>query len=159
MVYPENEIGELKDPVIENQSESKTRPGFGLIPTGRAVLSSADRNRNRALQESVTQSPVTQVTVSTGNCKLQEPVNTGNCNTGIQNSVYSTAYAQVQAAKVGYTVNCPNCGTTFVKANKWHTFCSNNRKPRADGGNCSDDYHNAIDPQRLDVLKALKRRK
>ncbi len=164
VVYPENEIGELKDPVIENQSESKTRPGFGLIPTGRAVLSSADRNRNRALQESVTQSPVTQVTVSTGNCKLQEPVNTGNCNTDngdeLLNSYLSTAYAKAQAAKVGQTVDCPMCGKTFVKANKWHTFCSNNRKPRQlDGGNCSDEYHNAANPDRLQALKAKRKAK
>lgn len=165
VVYPENEIGELKAPVIENPSESKTeKPGFGFVPAGKRAESSADRNRNRALQESVTQSPVTQVPVSTGNCKLQVPVNTGNCNTGngneLLNSALSTAYAKAQAAKVGQTVDCPMCGKTFVKANKWHTFCSNNRKPRQlDGGNCSDEWHNAANPDRLNALKAKRKAK
>jgi len=47
----------------------------------------------------------------------------------------------------------------FVKANKWHLFCSNNRKPRGGGGNCSDDWHNAQNPDRLAALKVKGRRK
>ena len=153
---PEHAIGSpatVAESIADDDEQTPQKPAkmpFGFTGSKSPAASSADRNRalNCNKQESVI----------TGNCNKQVSVNTGNCNTGIQNSVYSTAYAQVQAAKVGYTVNCPNCGTTFVKANKWHTFCSNNRKPRADGGNCSDDYHNAIDPQRLEAVKALKRR-
>ena len=82
----------------------------------------------------------------------QEPVGKAD------NSEYSTVYAQTQAAKVGAVVACPHCGETFQKSNKWHLFCSNNRKPRADGGNCSDDWHNAQKPERLEVLKIKQRR-
>lgn len=62
---------------------------------------------------------------------LQLPVkSTGMAN----NSDNSTVYAQAELAKVGALVSCPHCGTEFQKSNKWHLFCSNNRKPRADGG-------------------------
>ena len=141
-----------------SEVEPEPRKPFGFSPSNPAPSSAAI---NRALYSSMPVNTVTcnkQESVITGNCNKQVSVNTGNCNTGIQNSGYSTAYAQVQAAKVGHTVNCPNCGAAFVKANKWHTFCSNNRKPRTDGGNCSDDYHNAIDPERIAALKAIKRR-
>jgi hypothetical protein len=70
----------------------------------------------------------------------------------------STVYAQAEQARVGALVNCPNCGHQFQKANKWHLFCSNNRKPRADGGNCSDDWHNAQHPERTAIAHAKKRK-
>ncbi|TXH67870.1 MAG: hypothetical protein E6Q83_16425 [Thiothrix sp.] len=82
---------------------------------------------------------------------LQLPVK----NTGIdENRNKSTAYTQAELTKVNSLVSCPNCGAEFQKSNKWHLFCSNNRKPRADGGNCSDDWHNAHKPERSEVLKA-----
>ena len=84
---------------------------------------------------------------------LQLPVkSTGMAN----NSDNSTVYAQAELAKVGALVSCPHCGTEFQKSNKWHLFCSNNRKPRADGGNCSDDWHNAQKPERAEALKAKR---
>lgn len=76
----------------------------------------------------------------------------------VVNSDKSTVYAQAELAKVGELVACPNCGNQFQKSNKWHLFCSNNRKPRADGGNCSDDWHNAQDPERAAVAQAKKRK-
>ena len=84
---------------------------------------------------------------------LQLPVkSTGMAN----NSDNSTVYAQAELAKVGALVSCPHCGTEFQKSNKWHLFCSNNRKPRVDGGNCSDDWHNAQKPERTEALKAKR---
>lgn len=84
---------------------------------------------------------------------LQLPVkSTGMAN----NSDNSTVYAQAEFAKVGALVSCPHCGAEFQKSNKWHLFCSNNRKPRADGGNCSDDWHNAQKPERVEALKAKR---
>ncbi|MFM2317793.1 MAG: hypothetical protein RLZZ215_414 [Pseudomonadota bacterium] len=74
------------------------------------------------------------------------------------NSEKSTVYAQAELAKVGAMVSCPHCGEQFQKSNKWHLFCSNNRKPRADGGNCSDDWHNAQDPERAAVAQAKRRK-
>ncbi|MFZ1567661.1 MAG: hypothetical protein WAT29_02475, partial [Thiolinea sp.] len=68
----------------------------------------------------------------------------------------STVYAQAELAKVGAMVSCPNCGNQFQKSNKWHLFCSNNRKPRADGGNCSDDWHNAQKPERAAIAQGRK---
>lgn len=78
---------------------------------------------------------------------------------GNANSEKSTVYATAEAAKVGTVIACPNCGKHFTKANKWHLFCSNSRKPREGGGNCSDDWHNAKDPARLEALKAKSRRR
>jgi hypothetical protein len=68
----------------------------------------------------------------------------------------SEAYAQSEQAKVNSLVNCPNCGKEFKKVNKWHLFCSHNRNPRADGGNCSDDWHNAKKPERATLMQARK---
>ena len=153
VTVPEHAIGNSAS-VADADKQAESEPQSAKVPfgfTGNKSPATSSAERNRALYSST---PVT-----TGNCNKQVSVTTGNCNTGIQNSGYSTAYATVQLAKVGHVVDCPVCGKTFVKANKWHTFCSNNRKPRPDGGNCSDDYHNATDPQRLDALKALKRRK
>lgn len=88
---------------------------------------------------------------------------TDTSNTGISkgtgNSVKTTVYEAAEQARVGQSVSCPHCGKPFVKANKWHTFCSNPRKPREDGGNCADEYWNAKDPQRLAALRAKRRKR
>ena len=75
------------------------------------------------------------------------------------NSVKSSVYAMAEQAKVGQVIACPCCGNSFTKANKWHLFCSNNRKPREDGGNCSDDWHNAQNPERLAAAQAKARKR
>jgi hypothetical protein len=77
----------------------------------------------------------------------------------IANSGKSSVYATAEQAKVGQVIACPCCGKTFSKANKWHLFCSNNRKPREDGGNCSDDWHNAQNPERLAAAQAKARKR
>ncbi len=84
---------------------------------------------------------------------LQLPVKNTDVN---DNSEKSTVYAQAELAKVGSVCACPNCGAEFQKSNKWHLFCSNNRKPRADGGNCSDDWHNAQKPERAAHVESRK---
>ena len=75
------------------------------------------------------------------------------------NSGKSSVYAMAEQAKVGQVIACPCCGKSFTKANKWHLFCSNNRKPREDGGNCSDDWHNAQNPERLAAAQAKARKR
>ena len=90
------------------------------------------------------------VNCNTGNC-IQEPESPSVSSV---NSEKTTAYAIAEQTKVGQVAQCPQCGQSFTKANKWHLFCSNNRKPRADGGNCSDDWHNTQNPERAKVLKA-----
>lgn len=71
----------------------------------------------------------------------------------------NTEYLSAQDAKVGQVIACPCCGNSFTKANKWHLFCSNNRKHREDGGNCSDDWHNAQNPERLAAAQAKARKR
>lgn len=66
-----------------------------------------------------------------------------------QSSEKSTNYDRATSAKVGSLIDCPQCGTTFRKANKWHTFC----KPT-----CRDTWHNAQDPNRVQYLKNRKRK-
>ena len=67
-------------------------------------------------------------------------------------------FKQAQLAKCKSAVQCPNCGTTFIKSNAQHLFCSRNRKPRADGGNCSDEWHNQLNPERQKFIDAKKKR-
>lgn len=74
-----------------------------------------------------------------------------------ETSEKSSVYTQNEQAKVGELCHCPQCGKSFQKSNKWHLFCSNNRKPREDGGNCSDEWHNTQRPERLEAKeKRLK---
>jgi hypothetical protein len=52
----------------------------------------------------------------------------------------SSIYASAEQAKVGSLIDCPQCGTAFTKANKWHTFCKSG---------CKDAWHNERNPERL----------
>jgi hypothetical protein len=52
----------------------------------------------------------------------------------------SSIYASAEQAKVGALIECPQCGTAFTKANKWHTFCKSG---------CKDAWHNERNPERL----------
>ena len=137
----------------DTQTDEPAQPakhGFGFVPAGKRAESSADRNR--AQLQTVEKSQVHDRNTgyrNTGNDRIRDTVDgkpyTGNdCNTGIES---------VKAAKVGHTVNCPVCGTAFVKANKWHLFCSNSRKKKADGTSCADTYYNAENPDRLRAIK------
>ena len=152
---PEHAIGNpttVAESIADGSNEPKPqpeKPPFGFAPS-KASASSADRNR--AQLQTVEKSQVHDRNTgyrNTGNDRIRDTVDgkpyTGNdCNTGIE---------AVKAAKVGHTVNCPVCGTAFVKANKWHLFCSNSRKKKADGTSCADTYYNAENPDRLRAIK------
>ena len=142
----------------DTQTDEPAQPakhGFGFVPTGKRVESSADRNRARMQAVENTQVHDRNTGYrNTGNDRVRDTVDgkpyTGNdCNTGIR----YTGIEAVKAAKVGHTVNCPVCGTAFVKANKWHLFCSNSRKKKADGASCADTYYNTENPDRLRAIK------
>lgn len=80
----------------------------------------------------------------------------------LQTSVIQTsvdAYGKAESAVAGTVINCPNCGKSFKKVNRFHIFCSHSRNKRDDGGNCSDEYHNKLNPERAEVLKARNRRR
>ena len=83
-----------------------------------------------------------------------------HCNSPVYTEqTYNSAVSALdaaKAAKIGSVVHCPQCGTQFVKNSHNHLYCSNNRKPRRDGGNCSDDWHNSHNPERAGYL--LKRK-
>ena len=152
---PERAIGSpttIAESIADGSNEPKPqpeKPPFGFAPS-KASASSADRNR--AQLQSVEKSQVHDRNTgyrNTGNDRVRDTVDgkpyTGNdCNTGIET---------VKAAKVGHAVNCPVCGTAFVKANKWHLFCSNSRKKKSDGTSCADTYYNAENPDRLRAIK------
>ncbi|MEN9503060.1 MAG: hypothetical protein RI964_2345 [Pseudomonadota bacterium] len=138
----------------DTQTDEPAQPakhGFGFVPTGKRVESSADRNR--ALHERVNTR-----TCNNTHDSLHERVNTRTCNNTHDplhkrvgnSSGKSTNYDSATSAKVGSMIDCPQCGTTFRKANKWHTFCCSS---------CKDNWHNERDPSRLEALKAIKRRK
>lgn len=61
-----------------------------------------------------------------------------------ESSEKSSVYDRAEGAKVGAVVECPQCGKSFQKANKWHTFC---KSP------CRDTWHNERDPSRLKAKK------
>ncbi len=45
----------------------------------------------------------------------------------------TAAYTHASKAKAGEVVDCPQCGASFRKVNKWHTFCRSG---------CKDAWHN-----------------
>lgn len=160
VTVPEHAIGNpasVAESIADGSDAPKPqpeKPPFGFAPS-KASASSADRNR--AQMQTVEKSQVHDRNTgyrNTGNDRVRDTVDgkpyTGNdCNTGIR----YTGIEAVKAAKVGHTVNCPVCGTAFVKANKWHLFCSNSRKKKADGASCADTYYNAENPDRLRAIK------
>ncbi|OQX11456.1 MAG: hypothetical protein BWK73_17745, partial [Thiothrix lacustris] len=102
------------------------------------------------LQTSViTDTPHLQTSVITDTPHLQTSV--------LQTSV--EAYRKAENAAAGTVIDCPNCGKSFKKVNRFHIFCSHSRKKREDGGNCSDEFHNKLNPERAEALKAKKRRR
>jgi hypothetical protein len=147
---PEHVIGQpVTDTATEpNNSTVTERNPFGFAPST-AAPSTAARNR-AALQDcnysTVTTERNTYSTVAT------EPNNSTVTTVGTVSALNAA-----KAARIGSVVNCPQCGKQFVKNSHNHLYCSNNRKPRVDGGNCSDDWHNAHNPSRTEFL--FKRRR
>ncbi len=132
------------------QPYKQPKQGFGLIPTGNRVASSADRNRAAVNMENATGGKPLPPS-------LHERVNTHTCNNTHSplhervgnSSGKSTNYDSAASAKVGSMIDCQQCGTTFRKANKWHTFCCST---------CKDNWHNERDPSRIEALKAKRRK-
>lgn len=159
VTVPEHAIGDAAT-VAESVTTEATSPQpekqpFGFAGGKSPAASSADRNR--AKLQTVENSQVHDRNTGypyTGNDRVRDTVDgkpyTGNdCNTGIR----YTGIEAVKAAKVGQVINCPVCGESFTKANKWHLFCSNSRKKKADGTSCADIYYNAENPDRLRAIK------
>jgi pyruvate/2-oxoglutarate dehydrogenase complex dihydrolipoamide acyltransferase (E2) component len=159
VTVPEHALGDAAT-VAESATTEATSPQpekqpFGFAGGKSPAASSADRNR--AKLQTVENSQVHDRNTGyryTGNDRVRDTVDgkpyTGNdCNTGIR----YTGIEAVKAAKVGQVINCPVCGESFTKANKWHLFCSNSRKKKADGTSCADTYYNAENPDRLRAIK------
>lgn len=51
-------------------------------------------------------------------------------------------YDAARAASVGATVQCPVCGTAFVKTTYHKVFCSNQKTVKR--GSCKDKYNNMV---------------
>ena len=157
VTVPEHAIGNtasVAESIADNDDEPEAQPAkvpFGFTGSKAAAASSADRNR--ALHERVDTR-----TCNNTHDSLHERVNTRTCNNTHDplhervgnSSGKSTNYDSAANAKVGSMIDCPQCGTTFRKSNKWHTFCCSS---------CKDNWHNERDPSRLEALKAIKRRK
>jgi len=99
-----------------------------------------------------------QPTVTTADCKSGQPRAQAYGREHEKTAYDASAYAQALQAKVGQEIACPVCEKHFIKRNVQHLFCSRNRKPRPDGLNCSDLWHNAQDPQRLAAFRGRKRK-
>ncbi|MFM7008784.1 MAG: hypothetical protein ACKO0Z_05560 [Betaproteobacteria bacterium] len=160
VTIPEHAIGNpasVAESIADNDAEPEAQPAkmpFGFTGSKSPAASSADRNRAMQTVEKQQVHDRNTGYRNTGNDRVRDTVDgkpyTGNDrNTGIR----YTGIEAVKAAKVGQAVNCPVCGTTFVKANKWHLFCSNSRKKKADGTSCADTYYNAENPDRLRAIK------
>lgn len=138
---------------VTEQPYSTVSKPFGFTPSQPAPSTAA---RNRALQDcnysTVTTERNNYSTVTT------EPNNsTVGTNSTVTTVGTVSALNAAKAARIGSVVNCPQCCKQFVKNSHNHLYCSNNRKPRVDGGNCSDDWHNAHNPSRTEFL--FKRRR
>jgi hypothetical protein len=159
VTVPEHAIGSpatVAESIADGDDESEPQPTkvpFGFAANKAPAASSADRNRAANMH-------VNTGTCNTHACNTHEHVNTRACNThehvnnmhvgNKQSSGKSTNYDSAASAKVGSMIDCPQCGTTFRKANKWHTFCC---------PSCRDNWHNEQNPERIAALKAIKRRK
>lgn len=132
----------------QRQEPEGKRHGLGFIgfvdPSQPQKPSGGDAAHatGKPLQATVGNPPPLQGTVYTGDCRGADE-----------------SYKAAMDVPTGSKIACPNCGSVVVKRNQQHTFCSNSRKPRADGGNCSDEWHNQRDPKRMEALKAKSRRK
>lgn len=165
VTVPEHAIGNpasVAESIADNNDEPEAQPAkmpFGFTGNKSPAASSADRNR--AQMQAVEKSQFHDRNTgyrNTGNDRVRDTVDgkpyTGNdCITEIR----YTGIEAVKAAKVGQTVNCPVCGTAFVKANKWHLFCSNSRKKKNDGTSCADTYYNSVEPSRIQHIKPRKK--
>lgn len=137
-----------------NNSTVTERNPFGFAPSTAAPSTAA---RNRATLQDCNYSTVTTER-NTYSTVATEPNNsTVGTNSTVTTVSALNALNAAKAARIGSVVNCPQCGKQFVKNSHNHLYCSNNRKPRLDGGNCSDDWHNAHNPSRTEFL--FKRRR
>lgn len=138
--YDEHPHVTISESSLGNNAQTERKP-FGFTPSQPAPSSAAT---NRAKLQTVEKPQVHD--------RIRDTVD-GIPSTGIR----YTGIESVKAANVGQTVNCPVCGTAFVKANKWHLFCSNSRKKKADGASCADTYYNSVEPSRIQHVKTRKR--
>ena len=138
--YDEHPHVTISESSLGNNAQTERKP-FGFTPSQPAPSSAAT---NRAKLQTVEKPQVHD--------RIRDTVD-GIPYTGIR----YTGIESVKAANVGQTVNCPVCGTAFVKANKWHLFCSNSRKKKADGASCADTYYNSVEPSRIQHVKTRKR--
>ena len=142
----ESKLGE-PDAIPQAQAtEPEPRKPFGFSPSNPAP-SSAAINRAKYMHVS-TLDPIHAHVNKHVHVNTHEHVNNMHVSNN-QSSEKSTNYDRATSAKVGSLIDCPQCGTTFRKANKWHTFC----KPT-----CRDTWHNAHDPNRVQYLKNRKRK-
>ena len=127
------------------QPYKQPKQGFGFVPAGNRASSSADRNRATYMHVSSSK-PTSNMHVLHAHVRHEhvEHEHVNNMHVGDNDA----AYMHVTNAKIGTTCNCPQCGSEFRKANKWHTFCN----PK-----CRDGWHNDRDPNRRAYL--AKKRK
>ena len=131
--YDEHPHVTISESSLGNNAQTERKP-FGFTPSQPAP-SSAAINRAKYMHVS-TLDPI--------HAHVNKHVHVNNMHVGSNND----AYMHVTSAKIGTTCNCPQCGTEFVKRNKWHTFCN----PK-----CRDSWHNDRDPNRRAYL--AKKRK
>ncbi|UOG91791.1 MAG: hypothetical protein L3K52_16625 [Candidatus Thiothrix sulfatifontis] len=154
---------------MDSEIELPTKPErtFGFIQSGQVAkdreTSLLEENRRKYPQEIVmpmTKRPTPNDYGAVPRKDLQTSVITDTPH--LQTSVIQTsvdAYGKAESAAAGTVIDCPNCGKSFKKVNRFHIFCSHSRKKREDGGNCSDEFHNKLNPERAEVLKAKHRRR
>ena len=143
--YDEHPHVTISESSLGNNAQTERKP-FGFTPSQPAP-SSAAINRAKYLHVS-TLDPIHAHVNKHVHVNTHEHVNNMHVSNN-QSSEKSTNYDRATSAKVGSLIDCPQCGTTFRKANKWHTFC----KPT-----CRDTWHNAQDPNRVQYLKNRKRK-
>ncbi|WP_028487834.1 hypothetical protein [Thiothrix lacustris] len=143
------------------------KPAFGFVPSRKSGESLEAENRKKYPQQIVwptndrpTPDDYSLIPRKHSQNALQTSVVTDTGN--LQRSVLQTsvdAYSKAESAGAGTVINCPNCGKSFKKVNRFHIFCSHSRNKREGGGNCSDEWHNKLNPERAEVLKARNRRR
>ena len=143
VMVDESNLGEPDAMPQVQVTEAEPRKPFGFSPNSPAP-SSAEINRAKYLHVS-TLEPIQAHVKEHAHVNIQAHVNK---HAHVSEPLQATdLYMQALNAKAGSIVECPQCGISFKKVNKQHTFC----KPT-----CRDAWHNAQNPERVQYLKNRK---
>ncbi len=126
-----------------------TRPAFGFIDTDNMMSPTPKMGVLNVKEDpslDAKEDPSQTLTVQREDPSYKTPLKSGEKESASSPEgegklkLLNARLAVAKSAKIGQTIACVNCGGKMQKRAEVHKFCSHSRKPRADGGNCSNEY-------------------